>query len=130
LVAHRCPRADLQYLDYAAKFAFIVNSNNCQENVISHKQHILLLAITIGHCLHYSLVRTWWERQNAKDGIETVRNLDWENSVFGGHVVFFSDGGSLSTAIQGMEGQARHFIMSDDDITAIVDGEYPIDGLS
>ena len=97
---------------------------------MTYKREILLPAITIGHCLHYSLVRTWWERQDAKDGIETVRNLDWEYSVFGGHVVFYADGEALSTAIQGMEGQARHFVMSDDDITAIVDGEYPIDGLS
>jgi hypothetical protein len=50
--------------------------------------------------------------------------------VFGGHVVFYSDEGTFSTAIQGMEGQARHFVMSDDDIKAIVDGEYPIDELS
>jgi DNA-binding NarL/FixJ family response regulator len=117
-------------LRFGANTAFIVNSDNNHKNAMSYKRHMLLLAITIGHCLHYSLVRTWWERQDAKDGIETVRNLDWEYSVFGGHVVFYSDEGTFSTAIQGMEGQARHFVMSDDDIKAIVDGEYPIDELS
>jgi hypothetical protein len=99
-------------LRFGANTAFIVNSDNNHKNAMSYKRHMLLLAITIGHCLHYSLVRTW------------------EYSVFGGHVVFYSDEGTFSTAIQGMEGQARHFVMSDDDIKAIVDGEYPIDELS
>jgi hypothetical protein len=94
-----------------------------------YKRDILLFAITLGHAIHYSLVRTWKQIQDEKNGVELVEDLDWEYDVFGGHIVGcgIGDGGDRridSIAIQQREGAARHFEVSDDQVKAIVDGKH------
>jgi hypothetical protein len=116
-------------VDRAAHIALAAKLNQSEVDTMLYKRDILLFAITLGHGIHYSLVRTWKQIQDEKNGVELVEDLDWEYDVFGGHIVGCGIGTERdrrinSIAIQQKEGAARHFEVSDDQVKAIVDGKH------